>query len=244
MTIAQVTYIGLDNPRPSGDLPLGTYQISATVTGNNFSGQGRYLGSPAFNLTVNGVFPTDSTVGVVVITGSTTQGAFNYNLIFETSTGPLSQDGSFSFSNLQNSNVTTATLANTVNASLAKPPLRYEIAATFNAPPSSPLARALVITLNKNTPFVVGDELPIQIFDGTHIDRAFVFYSENNPATKQWFSASGSIKVIAISGKKVTLQLVNVRMQPQQQIGNQPNLGTGQFTLNGSGSVIIPYTFS
>jgi hypothetical protein len=93
--------------------------------------------------------------------------------------------------------------------------------------------------MNKNTPFVVGEEVLLRSQTTEDFTSALVWYSENSPLTKQWFSASGSVKILSINGKKVTLQLINVQMQPQQQIGDPLTQGTGQFTLNGTGSVMM-----
>lgn len=241
MTVTKAVGALTADPLRRAALPSGQYQFSATVTGNNFSGQGTYLGSPALNFTVEGVFPTDRRIGIITIKGSTAAGQFNYDLGIHKTTGPIGQDGNFSFSNLQNSNATATNLTNTVNWSSGLPTaLARHATIGFYASPSSSIARTLSVSLSKaGEPFVAGDVLPIGPFTTQDPLTSLVYYTEGTTDVKLWNPVSGSVKILDIQGLKVTVELVNVRMEPAPIIPGRPNSGTGEFTINGRGTATI-----
>lgn len=231
-----------------GVLPPGSYEFTGTVAGNSFTGQGRFLGSPSFTFTVNGAVPTTTDMGIATLSGSNSSGAFSVDLRYFQTTGAVGLNGNFTFSNVQNSNATTTPLNNTVNNGFGPTPIAGPVRLTgsfnaFNTTVSATSPRTLFVYLRNSRTYQVGDTLPIipgaDSTPGTP-PSAEVFYSEGSPANKVWNPVSGSVKVTAIQGQKVTLQLINVSLEPSGEAGpNTPNQGTGTFTINGSGSVIV-----
>ncbi|HEX8550335.1 MAG TPA: hypothetical protein VF681_02140 [Abditibacteriaceae bacterium] len=63
-------------------LPTGTYSFSGTISGNTFTGAGRFTGTPAFDFTVNGTLATATTNGSWTIAGTVNGQAFSYSSTF------------------------------------------------------------------------------------------------------------------------------------------------------------------
>lgn len=254
LTVAQDSANPFNNPAGGAPLPPGSYSFTGTVAGSNFTGQGRFLGSPAFSFAVSGQFPaTAANIGIVNLSGTSSAGAFNFDIGYYKTSGASGLNSNFTFTGLQNSNANTAPLNNTVGNGSGGTPTAgvVTVFAMFSAiGQTAPTSRSLTIRLNKGSAFQNGDSFPVTPqFTFADPISSQITYSEGNPITKGWSGLSGTAKITAINGHKVTVQLTNVQMQASA-IGSQgnPNQGTGSFTVSGTGTFVtdnyaLPSTF-
>lgn len=247
-TLIVTQWSGTSTISPAPGAPPGSYEFTGTVAGNSFTGQGRFLGSPTFNFTITGQLPAEGTLGQATLTGSTSAGAVAVDFSYHQSTTPAGQNSIFTFTGVQNSNVTTAPLNNTISIGSGPPPTPdafriHSSFSAFNAALDSAAARTLTVLLTNSRVYRVGDTIPVLPGIGPTTENpavAQIFYSEGAPANKVWYGTGGTVKIIAISGQKVTMQLIGAKMQPNPTAGfGDPNQGTGSFILNGTGTIIV-----
>jgi hypothetical protein len=216
--------------------------VTGTRTGNSFTATGQFPGTPPAGFTISGTLPTNSTNSVWTVSGSLNGQPYSIEGLLHITGSPNTGNANFSFSNLQNSNANTSSLRNTVSWGQNSPLGTSFFNARFSAGPESGTVRTLIVTLSKPTAIAVGDTFPVSETTSTTPLAAQVFYMEGAPTSKSWGWQSGTVKVTAISGDLVTLQLINVRMQASQFARpGVPNAGTGTFTINGTGSVLAAH---
>ncbi len=216
-------------------LPPGVYPFQGTRNGNSFTGSGRYTGTPAFDFTVGGTLSTTANAGSWTISGSVNGEPFEFLGAINVTTGGGGGGGgnaSFTFSNSgSNANTGSFSSAADVGTSYVVAGERF-LNASFTdvTNPASP--RIISITVTKSSAFVVGDTFG-------QAGRS-VGYSEGAPPSKLWNSRGGTAKITAINGTNYTIELTNVAMEPTGfGLPGQVNNASGNFTINGSGTVVI-----
>jgi hypothetical protein len=230
-------------------LPTGAYNFEGNLTGNGstFSATGTSTGITPVNFTITGTLSTTTTTGSFTIAGTFNNEQFSFNgsinvRVTPTPTGtPTSGNSGFTFSSVQNSNANTAALNNTVNVgSILNIPTNnnFLLSASFTATISATDVRVLSITVVKTGSFAVGDTFTLDDTSSINGGSGTVLYTEGAPVNKTWISHSGTAKITAISGSNVSLELISAHMEPSTvDTPGQTNNATGQFTLNGSGTV-------
>lgn len=223
-------------------LPTGTYNFTGTRSGNTFTGTGTIPGtSQTFNIT--GTLSTTSTAGAFTISGSLGGEAFSFGGTITVTTGGGGGGGNntFTFTN-SGSNANTASLTSIANVGtkLQIPGTNsILLSGTFTQATSATNVRIVTISVVKNsTTFSVGDTFTLSDDEGNSTSgTGTVLYTEGAPISKSWISHSGTVKVTAVSGNQVTLEIVSAAMEPSAISGpGQTNQATGQFTLKGSGT--------
>ena len=149
--------------------------------------------------------------------------------------GGIVSSGSFSATFTANSsNISTATFNPSVGtgAFSVVGNIRTLIATYVQVVGTSP--RTIGVTLNKPSAFAVGDSFTV---NASSDQTAAIGYVEGAGATTKAFAGtSGTVKITAIDGKKVSFTVTGVSMGVADG-GGMPNTATGTFTLGGNGSV-------
>jgi hypothetical protein len=220
-------------------LPVGVYGFVGTRNGINFSGSGTFPGPPSINYTVSGTLSTTTNGGSWVLTGTvngepfTMSGGIN---ALSGGGGGGGAIGSFTFSS-NASNVNTSTfIPDTAVGNFIRDGEERSLASFFTVGTGANI-RVINVAMIKNGPLAVNDTFLAAPPDPDSPSVGGV-YSEGSPVTKLWGPTSGSVRITAINGNKVTVQLTNLGYEPAPLPGLN-NQATGTFAISGSGTVTL-----
>jgi hypothetical protein len=213
-------------------LPTGIYNFSGTRNGNSFNASGQFNGTPTFNFTISGTLSTTANAGAWTITGSVNGEPFEFTGSVNVTPGGGGGNGSFTVSN-NGSNANTGTLsANTAVGQFFNIAGERSLTSIFTQVISATNVRILTATLLKSGALAVNDSVNLAN-DGAAL------YTEGAPINKSWTAKAGTVRITAISGSNVTVQLSSVVFEPSPATPGLTNTATGEFTVNGSGTITL-----
>jgi hypothetical protein len=218
------------------DLPVGTYNFTGTRTGNTFTATGHFNGTPAFDFTITGTLTATGSVGTYQISGTINGEAFTFS-------GALQSGGfvaTFSDATGANANLTRFFVEQAAGQ-FAKEIGGSRRTLQIEAPADTTSKRIILISTFKEGAFKVGDTFNLNKFSEGSIVVYRSLITGSSTDQGAWTSHDGELRIDAINGNKVTVSIINARMEGDRPEGG---FGTGEFFLNAAGVVDLDFPMS